>query len=116
MSTSEDGERMPWVNNGTLMVFPRLSRTIFGRLTHLISNPTEVQAISDVLLPTQDGGNSSDTRVLTLLMREEKFWKLSAMLIKRTETLESILKEMVFINNGTLSMLMNGRVNPEKVT
>jgi len=64
MSTSEDGERMPRVNNGISMVFLRLSRITFGRLTHLISNQTEDQATLDVLLPTQDGGNSSGTKDL----------------------------------------------------
>jgi hypothetical protein len=66
MSTLEDGERMLWVNNGTSMVSQRPSRTTFGRLTHLTSNQTVVHPTSDVPLPTQDGGNFSDTEIHTL--------------------------------------------------
>jgi len=73
MSTSEDGERMLRVNNGISMVFQRPSRITSGRLTHLTSNQMEAHQTSDVLLPTQDGGNFSDTRVLLLPMREERF-------------------------------------------
>jgi len=63
MLISEDGERMQWDSNGTSMEFQRLSRIIFGKLIHLIFNPTEDHLTSDVPLPTQDGGNSSDTKV-----------------------------------------------------
>jgi hypothetical protein len=45
------------------------------------------QAISDVQLPTQDGGNSSDIRVPQLSMKEERLWKSLAMLTKKIETL-----------------------------
>jgi hypothetical protein len=88
MSISEDGERMLWDSNGTLMEFQRLSRTIFGKLIHLIFNPTVDHQISDVPQPTQDGGNSLDTEVLLLSMREEKLLKSKETLIKRTEILE----------------------------
>jgi hypothetical protein len=88
MSTSEDGERMPWVNNGTSMVSQRQSRTTFGRLTLSISNLTVDLQTSDVLLLTLDGGNCLDTKVLPLSMKEEKFWKSLVMLTKKTETLE----------------------------
>jgi len=70
------------------MESPRLSRVTFGKLIHLIFNPTEVQQISDVQPQIQDGGNSSDTEVLLLSMREEKSLKSKETLIKRTETLE----------------------------
>jgi len=46
-----------------------------------------------------------------LLMREERFWKFKVVSTKKTETLVSTLSKTKFINNGTLSMLMNGRVN-----
>jgi hypothetical protein len=42
-SGSEDGERMPWVNNGSSMRFPRLSRVSNGNIIHLISKETEDQ-------------------------------------------------------------------------
>jgi hypothetical protein len=114
MLISEDGERMQWDSNGTSMEFQRLSRAIFGKLIHLIFNPTEVQQISDVQPQIQDGGNSSDTEVLLLCLREVKSLKSKEMLIKRIETLESTIKPMVFTNNGTSSMQMNGRVNQER--
>jgi len=75
MSASEDGERTQWVNNGTSMVFPKLSRTTFGKLIHLTSNPTVDQPTLDVPLLTQDGGNFSDTRALPLSMKEERSLK-----------------------------------------
>jgi hypothetical protein len=58
-----DGERMLLPSSGTSMVSPRLSRTITGNHTHLTFNQTEDHPTSDVPLPTQDGGNSSDTKV-----------------------------------------------------
>jgi hypothetical protein len=44
------------------MESPRQSRTTTGNLIHLTSNPMEDQPISDVLQPTQDGGNYSDMK------------------------------------------------------
>lgn len=117
MSISEDGERMQWVNNGTSMEFQRQSKTIFGRLTPLTFNLMEDQITSDVQLQTLDGGSFSDTKVLVSSMREERLLKYKAMLMQRTETSSSMLKTiMVFINNGTLFTLMNGRANQEKVS
>jgi hypothetical protein len=75
MSTSEDGERMLWVNNGISMEFQKPSRTIFGRLTPLIFKAMVAQATLDVLLQTQDGGKFSDMKVPLLRMREVKLWK-----------------------------------------
>jgi len=60
---SRDGERMLLLNNGTLMVLAKLSRTTTGNPTHLISNLMVVQTISDVPPPTQDGGKSSDSKI-----------------------------------------------------
>jgi len=72
MSTSEDGERMPWVNNGTSTISLRRSKTIFGNLTHLISKVMEDQPTLDVQQLIQDGGNFSDMKVLKLLTKEER--------------------------------------------
>jgi hypothetical protein len=66
MSGSRDGERMLMPNNGSSMRFQRPSRTTTGSLTHLTSNQTEDQAISDALQPTLDGGRCSDTKELQL--------------------------------------------------
>jgi hypothetical protein len=63
MSGREDGERMLLDNNGSSMKSLRLSRITNGSLTHLTFKEMEHQLMSDVLLPTQDGGNFSDTKV-----------------------------------------------------
>jgi hypothetical protein len=63
MFGSRDGERMLLLNSGILMEFQRPLRTTTGSHIHLISSQTVVHPISDALLPTQDGGNSSDTKV-----------------------------------------------------
>jgi hypothetical protein len=60
-------------SNGTSMESLRPSRIITGSLIHLISNQMEDQPISDVPLPTQDGGNSSDTKDLSLSMKKERY-------------------------------------------
>jgi hypothetical protein len=89
----------------------RPSRTTTGNLILLISNLTVDQLISDAQLPTQDGGNSSDTKVPQLSTRKERSLKFKEELIKKIEILVSTLKRTPSINNSTLSMLMNGRVN-----
>jgi hypothetical protein len=68
----------------------------------------------DAQLLTLDGGNYSDTKELQLSTREERSWKSKVTLILNKEILESTLKRMASINNGTLSMLMNGRENQVK--
>jgi hypothetical protein len=47
-------------------------------------------------------------------MKEERSWKFKETLIKRTETSVSTSNKMDSGNNGTLSMLTNGRENQEK--
>jgi hypothetical protein len=64
MSGSRDGERTLPLSNGTSMVFQRLSRTTTGSLIHLIFKETVDQTTYDALLPTQDGGNSLDSKTL----------------------------------------------------
>jgi hypothetical protein len=80
----------------------------------LTSNPTVDQATSDVPLPTQDGGNSSDTKEPMLSTREEKFLKSKVTSTLRTETSVSTTQLEVFTKSGISSMLMNGKVNQEK--
>jgi hypothetical protein len=86
------------------MVSPRPSRTTTGNLIHLTSKEMVAHPTSDVLLPTQDGGNSSDTKVPLSSMRKVRLLKFKVELTKRIETLESILKRMLSINNGISSM------------
>ena len=115
MLPSRDGERMSNNNNGTLMKSPRPSRTTTGSLTHLTSKATEDLQISDVLQLTQDGGNSSNTKMPLSPMRKERLWKFKEMLMLKTETLLSTIKELQSTNNGTLFMQMNGKENQQRV-
>jgi len=73
--SSEDGETMLLLSNGTSMEFPKLSRTTIGNPILLIFNPMEVQITSDALPPTQDGGKCSDSKTTTSSTREERLWK-----------------------------------------
>jgi len=114
MLHSRDGEPTPDNNSGSSMRSQRPSRTTTGSLTHLISNPMEDQPISDVQLPTQDGGNFSDTKEPQLSMRKERSLKSKVELTTKTEILESTLKRMPFTNNGISSILMNGKVSQRK--
>jgi hypothetical protein len=70
-----DGETTPRPSNGTSMEFQRLSRTTTGNLIHLTFSQTEDQLISDVLLLTQDGGNSSKLKVDSLWTKKERYLK-----------------------------------------
>jgi hypothetical protein len=115
MSGSEDGERMLWVNNGTLMKSPRLSRVNSGSHTHLISKEMEDQQMLDVQLQIADGGNSSRrkehsseiSRMLRYLMS-----KVELMENKRTSKFIQLMEEST--NSGILSTLMNGRVSQSR--
>jgi hypothetical protein len=98
-------------NNGILMEFQRPLRTTTGSHTQLISNQTVDHPISDVQLPIQDGGNSSDTKVPQLSTRKVKSLRFKEELMQKIETLVSTLKRMPSINNLTSSMLINGRVS-----
>jgi hypothetical protein len=114
MSGLRDGERMLKHNNGSLMEFQRPSRTTTGNLTHLISNQMEDLQTSDVLQLTQDGGNSSDTKIPLSPMKKERFWKFKEILMQKTETSLLETKELQSTNNGTLFMLMNGKESQRK--
>jgi hypothetical protein len=45
------------------------------------------QATSDAQPLTQDGGNSSDTKILSSSMRKERSWMSKVQLMLKTETL-----------------------------
>jgi hypothetical protein len=92
----------------------RLSRTITGNPTLLISNPTVDQPTSDAPLPTQDGGNSSNTKDQLSLTREERFLKLLVKLMVKTKTSVLTHRLMKFTNSGIFFTLMNGRENQLK--
>jgi hypothetical protein len=91
------------------MVFPRLSRTTTGSHTHSISNPTEDPPISDAQLPTQDGGNYSDSKEDTLSTKKERLLKSkirNLTLMLKTETSKLATEELILDNNGKSYMLM----------
>jgi hypothetical protein len=52
-------------NNGSSMKFQRPSRITTGRVILWTSKETVDQPTLDVPQPTQDGGNYSDTRMLS---------------------------------------------------
>jgi hypothetical protein len=106
----EDGELTPRLNNGTSMVSQRPSRTTTGSHTHLISNPTVDQPTSDVPLPTQDGGKSGETKVVSLSMRKERYLRFKTKkttLIWNQETFKLETEEKTSDNNGKSYMSMN---------
>jgi hypothetical protein len=84
---SRDGERTLLPSNGISMRSQRPSRITTGSLTHLISNPMVDQTTSDVLPPTQDGGNFSDTKVPQLSTKRARSSKSKVVLTLKTETL-----------------------------
>jgi len=114
MFGSEDGERMLWDNNGSSMKSQRLSRITNGRITHLTSKEMEHQLTLDAPLPTQDGGNSLDTKINLSPMKKERSLRFKEILMLNKEISLWVTKQLLSINNGTLSMLMNGRENQER--
>jgi hypothetical protein len=80
----------------------------------LTSNPTEDQPTSDAPLPTQDGGNSSNTKDQLSLTREERFLKLLEKLTVKTKTSVLTHRLMKFTNSGIFFTLMNGKENQSK--
>lgn len=114
MLTLRDGERTPWDNNGSLMVYQRLSRINSGNHTLLTFNQMEDQPISDVPQLTLDGGNYSNTKIPLLSMKEEKLWTFYQTEMLRTKTSKYIPNMEESTNNGILSMLTNGKVNQER--
>jgi hypothetical protein len=94
---------------------PRPSRITTGSLIHSTSNLMVDQTTSDALPLTQDGGRCSDSRVLMLLTREERFLKLLEVLTRKIEILESTIETIKSINNGISSMLINGKENQPRV-
>jgi hypothetical protein len=89
----------------------RPSRTTTGNPIHLTFRATVEVPTSDALPLTQDGGKSSDTKVLMLSMRKERLLKSRVDSIMKTETSLSETETIRSTNNGILFTLMNGREN-----
>jgi len=110
MSGSRDGETMLKLNNGTLIVFQRLSRTTTGSPTHLISKVMVVQLTLDAQPPTQDGGKSSDMKADSSSTRKERLLKFkirtSTQMLK-TETSRLPTEVLISDNNSRLFTLIN---------
>jgi hypothetical protein len=62
------------------------------------------QATSDAQPLTLDGGNSSDTKILSLSMRKERSWMSKVQLMLKTETFRSMQNMAELTNSGILSM------------
>jgi hypothetical protein len=61
----------------------------------------EHQPTLDVPLPTQDGGNSSDTKTLLSLMKKERSSRFKETLMLNRETSLWVTKPLLLINHGT---------------
>jgi hypothetical protein len=64
----EEWSNLEKLNNGSSIQFPRLSRTITGRIIHFTSK----EIILDANQLLQDGGNSSDHKEHLLSMIKER--------------------------------------------
>ena len=103
-------------NSGTSMRFLRPSRTTTGSLTHLTSKEMEVRTMLDAQPLTQDGGNCSDMKIISLRTRKEKCLTFKVTLMLKTETSSCTLHTEESTKCGMLSMLMNGRESQERVS
>jgi len=114
MWPSREWERMLWDNNGTSTEYPRPLRITNGSLTHLISKVMVDPQIWDAQLPTQDGGNYSDTKMQVSSTKKERFLISKDQSMPKTETSLSMVNTERSTNNGTSFTLMNGKVIQRK--
>jgi len=100
-SGSKDGERMSQHNNTSSIMLIRLSDLNSGRTMPWKSNPTADQPtfISHQAL-TQDGGNSSNIKMVTLLTRKQRSLKFKETLMLRIETSLLETRMVRSISNG----------------
>jgi len=116
-STWEDGLQVTRpIHNGDSMREPRPSSTSTGRTTSWKSTETEDIHTSDQQLQsTQDGGNCSELRELTLEPLRRMWTSTSTfkvLLILKEDTSNAMKpRTEESINNGISSTLINGRVN-----
>ena len=96
-------------SNGTSTVSPRPSRTTTGSHTHSTSNQTVALPTSDAQPLTQDGGNSSDIKIIWLSMIKERLLLFKEVLTTRTETLSLKTRMERHTKDGESSMLMSTR-------
>ena len=93
----------------------RSSDQTTGRTMLWKSNPMDQAAISDAhQQSTQDGGNSSRSKVLSLSMNAVKSLMFMVVLMLKTEMFKSTTSMVVSTNNGTSSMLMNIQENQSR--
>jgi hypothetical protein len=119
-STSEDGlQIMPNMPNGDSMRRPRFYSTCTGRTTSCKSTPTEdIHTLEQRLQSTQDGGNYSESKDLisepsNRVSISTSMFKVQLILKEDTSNVTRPRMERS-INNGKLSTLTNGRVNPPR--
>jgi hypothetical protein len=115
-SGSEDSDKTILDNNFSLIALPRPSDLRSGPTMLWKSKAMErtITLDSPVASP-QDGGNCSDSKVTTLLMREERLWMYQElkMMSKETSSCGESIKDLT--SNGTSSMLMNIQKTQSKV-
>jgi hypothetical protein len=88
------------------MVHPRLSNHSNGKTDHSTSKVQEEATTFKSGTPMLDGGNSSDTRMLTLSTRKVRSWTSQVTRIGKTRISLSGTDTTDLTNNGISSMLM----------
>jgi hypothetical protein len=109
-STLEDGPRlMPNILNGDSMRNLRQYSTCTGRTMSWKFTPTvDIHTLEPLQPKTQDGGRCSTTKMDTLSIKRVRSSMFKEQLILKEDIFNAMRITMVrFINNGTLSTLMN---------
>lgn len=112
----EDGEITLRPSNGISIQSPRQLDLNNGRIVPLkFKAMVEVQIWELLLLSIQDGGRCLECKELSSQMNVARLLMFKEELIQKIETLLFTINTEKSTNNGTLSMLMNGRENQQRV-
>jgi hypothetical protein len=110
-----DGERMQKDNSSSSMKRPRPSETTNGRTTVLTFKAMEDHpTLEQALVSLQDGGNCLDSKVSSLLMKEERYSKSKEVLTMNKEIWLFQTRIMLSVKDSRLSTLMNIQVNQQR--
>jgi hypothetical protein len=115
MSDLEDGINQEYDNRHSNSIkYPRPLNLNTTRAIHLVSTAMEDHPVLELLQPTQDGGNFSDTKTDSLSTIKERLWMSMATEMKRTETSSFGTNTEEPTNNGTASTLKDGQRNQRR--
>jgi hypothetical protein len=96
---------------GDSTLLQRPSNLTITEATHLLFQTVEETVNSELLEPTQDGGNSSDTEEHSLSTKEERLWISMETEMKRTETSSFGTNTVDSTSNGIASTRTNIQEN-----